>query len=149
VFFTPDVVVPACVFSRDDLQVLAAAVQTIVVPGWPEGRPFIVTIVMACGCPQPFAPISTILSLRAAQSLRVLSTKGLRSALPKTAAASATREESHGRHEQRIYEVITEPTGIRDRQAWPKLQVIGKCYAERRANGKTTPENRYFIGSRS
>jgi predicted transposase YbfD/YdcC len=59
-----------------------------------------------------------------------------------------TVEESHGRHERRIYEVIAEPTGIRDRQAWPKLRVIGKCYSERTVNGKTRCEERYFIGSR-
>lgn len=59
-----------------------------------------------------------------------------------------TVEEGHGRHERRIYEVIAEPTGIRDQQAWPKLQVIGKCYSERTVNGKTSWEERYFIGSR-
>jgi predicted transposase YbfD/YdcC len=59
-----------------------------------------------------------------------------------------TVEESHGRHERRIYEVIAEPTGIRGRQAWPKLRVIGKCYSERTVNGKTSCEERYFIGSR-
>ena len=59
-----------------------------------------------------------------------------------------TVEEGHGRHERRIYEVIAEPAGIRDRQAWPKLGVIGKCYSERTVNGKTSCEGRYFIGSR-
>jgi hypothetical protein len=59
-----------------------------------------------------------------------------------------TVEESHGRYERRLYEVIAEPTGIRERQAGQKLQVIGKCYTERTLDGKTTPEVRYFIGSR-
>jgi predicted transposase YbfD/YdcC len=59
-----------------------------------------------------------------------------------------TVEEGHGRHERRVYEVIAEPAGIRDQQAWPKLQVIGKCYTERTVNGKTSSEERYFIGSR-
>jgi len=59
-----------------------------------------------------------------------------------------TAEEGHGRHERRIYEVIAEPTGLRDQHAWPKLRVIGKCYSERTVNGKTSCEERYFIGSR-
>jgi hypothetical protein len=59
-----------------------------------------------------------------------------------------TVEEGHGRHERRLYEVIAGPTGIRDQQAWPKSQVIGKCYGERTVNGKTSCEERYFIGSR-
>jgi predicted transposase YbfD/YdcC len=59
-----------------------------------------------------------------------------------------TVAEGHGRHERRIYEVVAEPTGIRDQQAWPKLRVIGKCYSERTVDGKTSCEERYFIGSR-
>lgn len=59
-----------------------------------------------------------------------------------------TEEDGHGRHEKRVYEIITDPDGIRNQAAWPKLKVIGKCYSERTVKGKTTCETRYFIGSR-
>jgi predicted transposase YbfD/YdcC len=59
-----------------------------------------------------------------------------------------TEERGHGRHEKRLYEVIYEPEGLRDRDEWVKLKVIGKCSSERTVNGKTTVEERYFIGSR-
>jgi predicted transposase YbfD/YdcC len=59
-----------------------------------------------------------------------------------------TEEDGHGRHERRVYEVIYDPEGIRNREAWPELQVIGKCYSERTVQGKTTYEERYFIGSK-
>jgi predicted transposase YbfD/YdcC len=57
-------------------------------------------------------------------------------------------EQGHGRHEKRVYEVLYEPEGIGDRQAWPELKVIGKCYSERTEKGQTSYEERYFIGSR-
>lgn len=60
----------------------------------------------------------------------------------------ATEEDGHGRHETRSYEIITDPEGIRNREAWSKLQVIGKCNTERIVNGKTHTEVRYFIGSK-
>jgi predicted transposase YbfD/YdcC len=59
-----------------------------------------------------------------------------------------TEEHGHGRQEKRVYEVIYDPAGIRDREAWPKRKVIGKCYSERTEKGKTTTQERYFIGSR-
>lgn len=59
-----------------------------------------------------------------------------------------TEEDGHGRHERRTYEVIHEPEGIRDQAAWPKLKVIGRCCSERTVKGKTTREERYFIGSK-
>lgn len=59
-----------------------------------------------------------------------------------------TEERGHGRQEKRMYEVIFEPEGIRDGAEWTKLKVIGKCYSERTVNGKTTTEERCFIGSR-
>jgi len=58
-----------------------------------------------------------------------------------------TEEDGHGRHEIRSYEIITDPKGIRNRQAWPKLQVIGKYNTERTVNGETRCEVRYFIGT--
>ena len=57
-------------------------------------------------------------------------------------------ERGHGRHERRCYEVIYSPQGIRDEKEWAKLCVIGHCYRERTEGGKTSCEDRYFIGSR-
>lgn len=59
-----------------------------------------------------------------------------------------TEEESHGRQEKRVYEVIVEPSGIRGLENWLGLKVIGKCYSERTVQGKTSYEERYFIGSK-
>lgn len=59
-----------------------------------------------------------------------------------------TEEDGHGRHEIRSYEIITDPDGIRNQEAWPNLQVIGKCNTERTVNGKSGCEVRYFIGSK-
>jgi predicted transposase YbfD/YdcC len=59
-----------------------------------------------------------------------------------------TVEKGHGRQERRVYEIITDPAGIQEQQAWAKLNVIGKCFRERTVGGETTYEERYFIGSR-
>lgn len=59
-----------------------------------------------------------------------------------------TEESGHGRQEKRLYEVIVEPQGIRHSESWAKLTVIGKCYSERTVNGKTSCEERCFIGSK-
>lgn len=59
-----------------------------------------------------------------------------------------TVEKGHGRRERRVYEIITDPEGIRDKQAWAKLNVIGKCFRECTVGEHTTYEERYFIGSR-
>src|SRR5262249_1683649 len=58
------------------------------------------------------------------------------------------QERGHGRHEKRCYEVIYDPPGLRDEQAWAKLGVVGHCYSERTVDGQTSYEDRYFIGSR-
>ncbi len=60
----------------------------------------------------------------------------------------STTEQGHGRQENRSYVVVHNVTGIRDRQAWPKLKTIGMCCSERTVKGKTTTEVRFFIGSR-
>jgi predicted transposase YbfD/YdcC len=57
-------------------------------------------------------------------------------------------ERGHGRHERRCYEVIYDPQGLRDEQAWAGLCVVGHCYSERTVGGQTSCEGRYFIGSR-
>jgi predicted transposase YbfD/YdcC len=59
-----------------------------------------------------------------------------------------TQEKGHGRHETRVYEIITDPQGLRNQETWPELKVIGKCYRERTVNGKTSYEEHYFIGSK-
>lgn len=59
-----------------------------------------------------------------------------------------TEENGHGRRERRVYEVIYDLEGVRDRQAWAGLKVIGKCYSERTVQGETSCEERYFIGSK-
>jgi len=58
-----------------------------------------------------------------------------------------TQEHGHGRHETRYYTVIHDPAGLRDRDDWPKLCVVGHCYSERTEGGQTSTEDRYFIGS--
>ncbi len=60
-----------------------------------------------------------------------------------------TQEQGHGRQEQRCYTIIRDPQGLRDRDAWAGLQVIGMCCSERTVNDKTSEEVRFFIGSRS
>jgi predicted transposase YbfD/YdcC len=62
--------------------------------------------------------------------------------------AYETADEGHGRQERRVYEVIYDLAGIRDREAWAGLKVVGKCYSERTEKGRTSYEERYFIGSR-
>ncbi len=60
----------------------------------------------------------------------------------------ATEEKGHGREEKRAYLIIEEPEGIRNKEEWEKLKIIGMCYSERTVNGKTSTATRYFIGSR-
>jgi predicted transposase YbfD/YdcC len=59
-----------------------------------------------------------------------------------------TREEGHGRQEERSYVVIENVEGLRDRKSWPKIKVVGMCCRERTVRGETTTEVNYFIGSR-
>jgi predicted transposase YbfD/YdcC len=58
------------------------------------------------------------------------------------------RERGHGREEYRCYTVLHHTAGIRGAADWAKLTTIGMCYSERTAQGKTSSELRYFIGSR-
>jgi len=59
-----------------------------------------------------------------------------------------THERGHGREERRSYDVLYDLGKIRQRDEWEKLTVIGLCYSERTAGGKTSHELRLFIGSR-
>jgi len=63
-------------------------------------------------------------------------------------AEYTTREDGHGRHEERSYVVIHHVEGLRDRQAWPGVTTVGMCHCERTVAGKTSSEVHYFIGSR-
>ena len=59
-----------------------------------------------------------------------------------------SREKGHGRSEERSCVVVEHVEGIRDRQAWPTMRVVGMCRRERTVNGTTSEEVTYFIGSR-
>ena len=63
-------------------------------------------------------------------------------------AEHTTREDGHGRHEERSYVVVHDINGIRDSEAWPKACVVGMCRCERTVAGKVSSEIHYFIGSR-
>jgi predicted transposase YbfD/YdcC len=75
--------------------------------------------------------------------------KALDGALPEgTVRQSTTREEGHGRREERSCVVIQHVAGIGERKAWARLTTVGMCLRERTVNGATTAEVCYFIGSR-
>jgi predicted transposase YbfD/YdcC len=57
-------------------------------------------------------------------------------------------ESGHGRHEERVYTVIHNVEGIRDRDGWAKLTSVGMIYSERSVDGEMSTEVRYFIGSK-
>lgn len=59
-----------------------------------------------------------------------------------------TREDGHGRQEERSCVAIEYVAGVRDRRLWPGLKVVGMCRRERTVNGQTSTEVSYFIGSR-
>jgi predicted transposase YbfD/YdcC len=57
-------------------------------------------------------------------------------------------DKGHGRTEKRAITVVRDPAGIRDRELWPGLKVVGSYYVGRAVAGKTSEEIRFFIGSR-
>jgi predicted transposase YbfD/YdcC len=59
-----------------------------------------------------------------------------------------TEDRAHGRQETRSYLILVDPDGIRNKEAWEKLRVVGMCTRERVIAGKKTEEAHYFIGSR-
>lgn len=59
-----------------------------------------------------------------------------------------TREENHGRQEERSCVAVEYAAGVRDRRLWPGLKVVGMCRRERTVNGQTSSEVSFFIGSR-
>src|SRR5262249_25070359 len=55
----------------------------------------------------------------------------------------------HGRQETHCVVVVEDPEGLPERGNWPKLNVIGMCYSERKdGDGQTTFQTRYFFGSK-
>jgi predicted transposase YbfD/YdcC len=75
--------------------------------------------------------------------------KALEDEFPKHQVAMiTTKEEGHGRREERTYTVITNLEHIRDRSAWSGLKVVGMYCRTRIINGEETTEAHYFIGSR-
>ena len=60
-----------------------------------------------------------------------------------------TTERGHGRQESRTYLVVRDVAGIRDRESWAGLKVIGLCSRTRVVNGERSDEGHYFMGSRA
>jgi predicted transposase YbfD/YdcC len=58
-----------------------------------------------------------------------------------------TVDVGHGRKEVRTYTLLTDVSGIRDRELWPGLCGIGVAVSERTVGGQTSTEIRYYIGS--
>jgi predicted transposase YbfD/YdcC len=76
-------------------------------------------------------------------------TRALDGDLPKGAVRMhTTREQGHGREEERTCVVVTSLAGIRDRPSWARLKTVGMCCRQRTVNGRTSTETHYFIGSR-
>lgn len=62
--------------------------------------------------------------------------------------AYETQGQGHGRQERRHYYVLYDPPGLREKELWQDLRVIGMCVSECIRKGAPTTETRYFIGSR-
>jgi predicted transposase YbfD/YdcC len=63
-------------------------------------------------------------------------------------ATYTTRDQGHGRQEERTYVVVQHVAGLRDRQVWPAVTTVGLCLCERTAAGQASSEVHYFLGSR-
>jgi predicted transposase YbfD/YdcC len=75
--------------------------------------------------------------------------QALEGQLPRRAVAQhTTREQGHGRQEERTCVVVRNVQGIRDRKAWRRLRTVGMCMRERTLHGKSSTETCYFISSR-
>jgi predicted transposase YbfD/YdcC len=75
--------------------------------------------------------------------------KGLDGELPAGVVRThTTREQGHGRQEERSCVVIEHVAGIRERKAWAHLKTVGMCRRTRTVDGETSEEAWYFIGSR-
>jgi predicted transposase YbfD/YdcC len=76
-------------------------------------------------------------------------TKALDGELPQGVVRQYTsKEQGHGRQEERSCVVVHQVAGIRDRKAWSHLTTVGMGRRDRTVNGETSTEVCYFIGSR-
>lgn len=61
----------------------------------------------------------------------------------------STEDRGHGRVEKRHYTILIDPTGIRQKEDWKGLRVVGMCVRERQVGtAEPTMEASYFIGSK-
>jgi predicted transposase YbfD/YdcC len=67
---------------------------------------------------------------------------------PGVVVQHTTREEGHGRQEERSYVIIHHVEGLRDRAEWPDATTVGMCRRDRTVAGVQSSEVHYFIGSR-
>jgi predicted transposase YbfD/YdcC len=75
--------------------------------------------------------------------------QALEGQLPKRVVQThTTREQGHGRQEERSCVVVEHVAGIRDRREWSQLTTVGMCRRTRTVKGQTSDEICYFIGSR-
>jgi predicted transposase YbfD/YdcC len=76
-------------------------------------------------------------------------TKALEGELPEGVVRHCTtKDQGHGRQEERSCVVVQHVAAIRDRQAWSHLTTVGMCCRDRTVNGETSTEVCYFMGSR-
>ena len=60
----------------------------------------------------------------------------------------STQDRGHGRQETRSYVIVTDLDGIRNREEWAGLKVVGMYTSTRIVAGVVSDEAHYFIGSR-
>jgi predicted transposase YbfD/YdcC len=58
-----------------------------------------------------------------------------------------TRETKHGREETRTYHLMPVPATLPGKEDWPGLRSIGMVVRERRVNGETTGDVRFYLTS--
>jgi predicted transposase YbfD/YdcC len=60
----------------------------------------------------------------------------------------STEDRGHGRVEKRHYTILIDPTGIKQKDDWEGLRVVGMCVRERQVGtAEPTMQTSYFIGS--
>lgn len=61
----------------------------------------------------------------------------------------STEDRGHGRREKRHYTILIDPVGIKAKEEWKSLRVVGMCVRERQVGtAEPTIEASYFIGSK-
>jgi predicted transposase YbfD/YdcC len=61
----------------------------------------------------------------------------------------STEDRGHGRVEKRHYTILLDPTGIKQKDDWKGLCVVGMCVRERQVGtAEPTTQTSYFIGSK-